>query len=751
MARSWLWWGNSPGGHRVIATRGSALPMGFPLRSTTLARLEIYARQDAPLSTPSQKVLSMLLIADRQHLQRSVLRRGTHSHLVEAARSLDQATISTYQTPDICTSPVSGHNSLLSLFTSTQVRSMSSVSVSCHNVIGAFQGLQSVSADNDQSTQTLRDTVTDQLARFRLFCGNIGALHPPASSLSVESRLQGADEGLQAIMGVLETLRGVLDSLRDLSKTPDHQMMLNLDDSFECLRESSLLVPTIGECITRLFRISRLIQKASSTDKFARSLSKYSKTPNGRFDERYDVAHVSQKFPRLGQAENSWLAHRLGRAITETRQFLSYAENHHNELNSPPSLQQAHEVHQPDVVPGESGYQHTKATSLNVTAVTPEALLTATDIPMEDDNGSYTTTTRSIDLEGGTSLLGRIPRLQDLRGQDATPFECPFCYRLVNFTRWKSWHKHVFADLRCYVCTFEDCDAPYFKDINQWFSHEMETHRVHYICVVCQSGPFATEPQYIQHIHSKHPVISGGSDVSDVLLISRVPLMTIPTSHCPCCTEWAQKMRCDDSGLAMHDTSLLTVSTKRFKRHLGSHLEQLALFAIPALEAEQDEVHEDEHSSDDDPADDGNSVSNADIETEPDIGEEVTSKADAGTIASQTLLESAGGAATKNCVSLPSFAFRIDEVRQHVNFADTVDLNGYWIPSCLPGHNRIADGEGVTGKWWVCNSTQIYPIDESVLPISRTIYKTFSVFFCAGYGFKVLRGGKHDLFFCKAN
>ena len=43
-----------------------------------------------------------------------------------------------------------------------------------------------------------------------------------------------------------------------------------------------------------------------------------------KYDERFDIAHVGHKYPKL--RENPWLETRLGRAIMRRREFIRYSK-----------------------------------------------------------------------------------------------------------------------------------------------------------------------------------------------------------------------------------------------------------------------------------------------------------------------------------------------------------------------------------------------------------------------------------------
>ncbi|EUC49880.1 hypothetical protein COCMIDRAFT_83255 [Bipolaris oryzae ATCC 44560] len=143
----------------------------------------------------------------------------------------------------------------------------------------------------------------------------------------------------------------------------------------------------------------------------------------------------------------------------------------------------------------------TKATTIAAERLAPQ--LNAADESDSDDACSYTTISGSIDGDHESSTNVRIPKLDSLRTGHGKEFECPFCFRIKKFKSERMWKKHVFSDLRPYVCTFPDCDAPYFGDINKWFQHEMMFHRVNYKCFLC-AKVFNQEGKYISHLGREH-------------------------------------------------------------------------------------------------------------------------------------------------------------------------------------------------------------------------------------------------------
>lgn len=376
-------------------------------------------------------------------------------------------------------------------------------------------------------------------------------------------------------------------------------------DEVEEVAEESELLEEIGDCVTRLFRVSSLIRQAAPTDLFAKALlrNRY------RFNDQFDIAHVGEKFPKLASQVSGWLRERLGRAITRRRQYLSYIQDHRDKLEGMLTMQEPNDaaVSTPEIpvikhlhtatpvldTTSRPSTFFTKATSLAPGRITAQMLTAEEESDPENDARSYTTVSRSMDGDIEASTMARIPRLDDLRVGSKKEVECPFCFRMKKFKNERVWRRHVFSDLRSYVCTFQDCDAPYFGDINEWFHHEMQNHRVSYLCRLCKGKTFHSSDRYLAHVKRHHPQLLENGDERPLLEISRKPVDQIPAHDCPCCSEWEDRLkhRATTHGLSMESPdSILTVFPTDFKRHLASHLEQLALFSIPVGSASGDDV-----------------------------------------------------------------------------------------------------------------------------------------------------------------
>lgn len=88
---------------------------------------------------------------------------------------------------------------------------VTSVSEESQSCIGALKTIVSILANsNSQKTLTHHGRFNDELERFSLWAGNIGALHRPESPMSVESRLHEVRDVLTHVLELLQDLNEVV-------------------------------------------------------------------------------------------------------------------------------------------------------------------------------------------------------------------------------------------------------------------------------------------------------------------------------------------------------------------------------------------------------------------------------------------------------------------------------------------------------------------------------------------------------------
>jgi len=149
-----------------------------------------------------------------------------------------------------------------------------------------------------------------------------------------------------------------------------------------------------------------------------------------------------------------------------------------------------------------------------------------------------------------------------------------------------------------------------FRSRNEWFVHELQCHRRQWVCQFCQHDPLPTVQAFSNHVATIHPAILAASKMEAMILQSEEPVTKIPSKACPFCNEWERDLRDskqDSKILLLNDGKIFEPygTTKQFRKHLGRHMEQMALFALPVQESNEleDESVDEQEENDTDPDD----------------------------------------------------------------------------------------------------------------------------------------------------
>lgn len=126
---------------------------------------------------------------------------------------------------------------------------------------------------------------------------------------------------------------------------------------------------------------------------------------------------------------------------------------------------------------------------------------------------------------------------------------------------------HVFADLRPYICTFPDCrdELAQFTNRAAWADHEFTEHRhdQRWNCLEC-SKKFTSASDWEQHLQEMHHRVFIGPQLPAARNIAyQTKPRPIETEECPLCRIVLGKPR------------------RAFVKHVGRHMEEIALMALP--------------------------------------------------------------------------------------------------------------------------------------------------------------------------
>ncbi|KAF2716732.1 hypothetical protein K431DRAFT_234700 [Polychaeton citri CBS 116435] len=451
----------------------------------------------------------------------------------------------------------------------------SDVAHATHNCLRCFEAI----LKQDDVTEGLCEAVEDLLARFRLWAGNIGAWHTKNDKRSADHRLRDATEILEWILELLEELLDTIDAVHGISS--GQRPNKHVEDKDE-LTELCL---TAGDIITGLMKVSMEVKKATNRDRYLNAVS----AKQEPFSSEFDIRHVFDKFPKT--KETVWLPQRLGAAITIRRQFLRYARDHHSRISSVAKL---HVARQESFL-APSGLAQSSRPSQSPTAastVQPNMIARKDVEALDRNDGAISETTSFVSSRPANldkHCLDVIP-LETL-SKDNQPFECPYCFALLQAKRTRAWKSHVFCDLRAYVCTFEGCKVGLFESRESWFNHEMDAHRREWVCQNCPARVFASSKNLETHLRNDHDSNFSRLPSKALSLIAQAssrPMDQLAASACPLCDDWDADLRkeAESKGEPIPQQHEVLQSVKRFAQHLGGHQEQLALFAITSADVD---------------------------------------------------------------------------------------------------------------------------------------------------------------------
>jgi hypothetical protein len=125
-----------------------------------------------------------------------------------------------------------------------------------------------------------------------------------------------------------------------------------------------------------------------------------------------------------------------------------------------------------------------------------------------------------------------------------------------------------------------------FSSFNAWRSHELD-HRREWFCPIC-GIPCKDETKAHKHLTKHHGDVSGSYQIDMLLRTSSRPPEFLSAKGCPFC-DWNSSLQKRNTA---SQTTDLVVPSRRFMKHLGKHLEELALFVIPLPDEEDGDPDE---------------------------------------------------------------------------------------------------------------------------------------------------------------
>ncbi|TAQ86664.1 hypothetical protein B7494_g5027 [Chlorociboria aeruginascens] len=417
--------------------------------------------------------------------------------------------------------------------------------------------------------------IQDSRARYKAWGTNIAAFQSRNHPTSLDSRLEDAAEIRGRISKVLEDLELSLDdaflivsgekpnetwNAGELSDSEDDGRIPAPDDIAQT-SELDELFAAIKASNSSLMKLTMVIRNAPTHDDYLKAASRY------YFDPTFDIGHVREKHCGANGVSN-WLIERLGKGITRRRQFLKYREEHQSKMTKDWDVNPKHteEDHETINEKPEMSITLTKAT----TYVENDPVPDQDGIDLDGSFGSQTSYEATAFGDVGSHKLTVPPHpkmaFEGVLFEFGEPFQCPYCYTEQRVKSRSEWNR------------------------NEWFAHELQNHRREWVCQYCQHSPFTSEMAFSTHLKSLHSIT--GSHLKALVLQSEEPVDRISATACPLCEDWETNVRDpkhDSNRAFLNDGKKVDAygTLNQFRRHLGHHMEQLALFALPRSEEEE--------------------------------------------------------------------------------------------------------------------------------------------------------------------
>ncbi|KAM7204678.1 hypothetical protein V8F20_003462 [Naviculisporaceae sp. PSN 640] len=408
-------------------------------------------------------------------------------------------------------------------------------------------------------------SAASHLARFKLWVGSMGA-HRSSGGRSLEYRLRDASAVKGQIISLLQDLNNsVIEGVSLREKVSDSEeddsfsdpMDVELEDYFRNEQTPgssaiSQVLEDIGHVVDCLLRLSITIRNPAPHDHFRSRAG----TDISSLYAEWDIKHVREKFPGLA-AE---LCERLGRATAQRRQYLKYREDHTNRLAEGLVIETTPSEFG-DSLPGKAT---TIASSIpnHLKEGEADTLSTSSKYAQFSDSDSVASMTSYAPSSIYHGQL-RVPPVPKESG--VGPFKCPFCCLIISVNSKREWKKHVFGDLRPYVCTESSCITPdqQYQRRADWIIHMKQHHWRIWNCPFGCPGIFHTSRSFTTHVMELHPEDKAARRINTLQDLS---------SHFD-----PKKIECQCPLCGAFQIS----NEKQFGVHVGNHMEQLALFALP--------------------------------------------------------------------------------------------------------------------------------------------------------------------------
>ncbi|KAJ8064734.1 hypothetical protein OCU04_007052 [Sclerotinia nivalis] len=486
----------------------------------------------------------------------------------------------------------------------------------------------------------LRSELENELGRFKIWAGNLGVFAPGRAS--ADYRLRDDADVKEVLIQMLDRLRQSTKQAMDppvileeeeenerddsSSESSEDSMAISLDKDSDVGSETddipipqsdvvATALKTIKETINRLYRLSTIIKKPSSSNENVKVANFIAKEEESEELKEFQNSVRWQIKFRLPDASPA-LLDRLVQAAVFRRKKLEYRERHKEKLRQGVEQSFATELAVPllpkDTALRPFGYQRKASPALRQQGSARGSLNTMQYSATEASSVNrlkFASYPKSVALSGITkSAVARreqldIPAPPSKSEEESKEAVCPYCFRIVDKedmvqARWK---RHILRDIEPYVCLFDGCEKSIecFATVDDWITHMQWQHAVVWCCQVVghESTIYHSEEDFKQHLRQEHENAFNESQFSMIVKKAAQPVSDLfgtmaltlngnesgveRAGACPLCpfsVEISEDNQASDS-LEVAKTS--RPASKKLCDHIAAHMEAIALLSLP--------------------------------------------------------------------------------------------------------------------------------------------------------------------------
>jgi hypothetical protein len=452
-----------------------------------------------------------------------------------------------------------------------------------------------------------------ELGRFKVWCGNLGALTTGRSSL--DARLRDASIMRENILNNLAQLYQTLVKSYDIltgNRIPAEELASpefsdgssdseTEDDQGREVppRELAILLATLKGIMNSLYKLSFHIRNVKTRNLDRSLLHKEVDVETGidlfdaflKSDKRYIEETLSQLRRDAAQASHvipstqldvskagTFLVQRLAVTMNARRRMLRYWDRHSRKIRQgvETAIPSTHTQIVALQTRGNNGHdlstpgrhqsamdQRSEVQSLHGTFLSAtDATVYSKDLDDHlDTQSNVSYISASVDILSGEVSLPVPPRFP----ADSAEFTCPYCAVVCPSRQGqgRSWKKHITQDLQPYFCTYEDCSqgTQMYGSSAAWLEHERQAHRRIWQCFQHEKARYTSSDALREHLRADHT-----DDVGDAAIEGLLDAAQLTTSDTRNCCPFCLVQGPFDNGLDMH---------------MASHMLLFACFCIP--------------------------------------------------------------------------------------------------------------------------------------------------------------------------